>query len=285
LHKAAELAYSLKEYERAIAWYGMVEGADFDVGRVYFDIGRYEKAVGSFKAFIKKFPMNKRAEEAQFLVGVAERRMEDFPASVEALDDLLKLYPSSDYVYNATILIGDNCFDMGRYNDALASYRKALTLLPQPLPRDAILAINGIIDAEYRAGGLESALSLASSYAKTNSHISDEIYLKIGDLTYQEAQYKRAAEYYNAVKSQKLLPRALYWQGMSYYSLGNEQKAEEVFIRISRELPKEEAAKKALLILSDIYIGRGDFEKAKECLLKANNDETMGMQKEFWKTL
>ncbi|OYD13629.1 hypothetical protein CH333_10685 [candidate division WOR-3 bacterium JGI_Cruoil_03_44_89] len=275
LYKAAELAYSLKEYERAIAWYGRIEGADFDAGKVYFDMGRYGEAIESFRTFIKKFPMNKKAEEAQFLIGAAERRMGDFGSSIEALDDLLKLYPSSDYVYNARILIGDNCFDMGRYDDALVSYKKALSLLPQPVPTDAMLAINGIIDAEYRAGGLESALSLASSYVKTNPHISDEISIKAGDLAYQDGEYNRAAEYYNTVKSSKLMPRALYWRGMSYYSLGNDGRAEEAFTRLVREFPGKEVTTRALLVLSDIYIKKDDLKDAKECLIKANNDEAL----------
>jgi len=275
LHRAAELAYSLKEYEKAVVWYSRIEGADFDIGKVYFDMGRYEEAIESFEVFTREFPMNKRAGEAQFLTGVAKRRTGDFSGSIETLDDLLRLYPSSDYVYNATILIGDSYFDMGRYDNANASYKKALALLPRPLPKDAILAINGIIDAEYRARGLGSALSLASSYVKTNPHISDDIYIKIGDLTYQDGDYRKAAEYYNAVKSQKLLSRALYWQGMSYCSLGNKERAIEVLTRLVREFPDEETTVKALLILSDIYIERGNFKEAKECLVRANSNEAL----------
>ena len=273
LYRAAELAYSLKQYNKAIVWYSMIEGAEFDVGKVYFDMSRYKEAIESFDVFIKKFPMNRQAEEAQFLIGVAERRMGNFLISIKALNDLLKLYPSSDYVYTAIILIGDNYFDIGRYDDAVASYKKALSLLPRPLPRNAILAINGIIDAEYRIRGLESAFSLASGYIKTNPHISDEICIKIGDLAYQDGEYKKAIKYYSAVKSQEFLLRALYWQGMSYYSLGSKKRAEEVFIKLVKKFPEKDLITKALLILSDIYIERGDLREAKECLIKADSDE------------
>lgn len=273
LYKSAEIAYSMEEYEMAVTYYNRIEGAEYNIGKVYFDMGKYEDAIVYFKKFVSNYPMNKKSEEALFSIGIAERRMQNYSTSTIVFNELLKLYPSTDYTYDAAIHIGDNYFDMEKYDDAIVTYMKSLSLLPRPLPKDAVKALYGIIDAEYRIRGLMSSLSLASDFIKTNPHISDELYIKMGDLAYQNGEYSRAAEYYQLVKSEKLIPRALYWLGMSYYLLKDTNKAEEIFIRLSKEFSETEFTAKALIILSDIYIDKKNYRKAEDYLLMIKSDE------------
>jgi len=266
LSRSAEIAHSLREYEKAKEWYAMIEGGDFKLGKVYLDMGKHREAIDKFERFIGKFPMNRDASTAQYLIGTIERTIGNLKGSKKAFGDLLTLYPSSDYIYSSLVLIGHNYFDLGEYDSAIVSYRRAIAIYP-----DSLSAIEGVINAEYRARGFERAILVGEGYIKSSPRLSSYLFMRLGDLAYQHSKYRKAIQFYSRLNS----ARALYWKGMSYYSINEKNSVKETFLKLIDRFPEDKLTKEALLILADIYIEEGDLKAAERYLISVGTEQAL----------
>jgi len=72
------------------------------IGKVYFDTGNFEKAIGNFQEILSKHASSKAAPEAVYLKGVAlYKNTKQASHLKEAYEKLVSLYPDSEWADRA----------------------------------------------------------------------------------------------------------------------------------------------------------------------------------------
>ena len=91
--------------------------------------GDYQGAIGAFEAFVKRYPRDQLAANAQYWVGDAWFNLRDFRAAANAQQTLIATYPDSPKVpdamlnlSSAQIAIGDNAAAKKTLEDLTARF-------------------------------------------------------------------------------------------------------------------------------------------------------------------
>jgi tetratricopeptide (TPR) repeat protein len=85
----------------------------------------YSKSIKLYEAVLKGYPRYARADQATFYLGMTHKEMKHEEDSLEAFKKLVKLYPTSGFVPDAYIFIGEYYFDHNEAFPALRAYLKA----------------------------------------------------------------------------------------------------------------------------------------------------------------
>lgn len=94
--------------------------------------GWYEKAIKLYQSIIRSYPRYARADEATFYLGMSQQDIREPDQAVDAFKTLVKLYPTSAFVPQSYILIGEYYFERNEAFPALTAYRKAATYKDEP---------------------------------------------------------------------------------------------------------------------------------------------------------
>ena len=84
--------------------------------------GRLDDALRGFRAYAKRFPDDKRADNATYFVGEVLARQGKFVDAVVTLQEILKHYPDGDKVDDAILGIGTAFEALGKCNEAHVFY-------------------------------------------------------------------------------------------------------------------------------------------------------------------
>jgi len=224
-------------------------------------LGEYDSAIPSFEKFLISFPLHPKASNAKYFVGMAYRRLGNYEKSNQVLSSLINLYPSTDLLFETGSAIADNYYDKGNYEEAEAAYRKALDL--GSTTEETIRAIDGILDSRNGNAGLGSALNVANAFITRfrDNIIGEKIKLKAGNLCYNEGEYDKAVQYYEAVEDKSLIANAKYYTAWTYLSQGKKEDAHKIFEYIADIFPESEFAPKSLYQLGLSYYKGKEYDK------------------------
>jgi tol-pal system protein YbgF len=75
----------------------------YDISMAYFNQGKYEEAMDSFKDFLKRYPKSDRADNAQFWVGECYMSLKQYEQAILAYQEVIKKYPKGNKVPNALL--------------------------------------------------------------------------------------------------------------------------------------------------------------------------------------
>jgi len=263
-YKMGDISYLNGKYWEALKYYKKCNDpmATFNVGKIYYELGRYDSAISSLEKFLTSFPLHQKASNAKYLVGMAYRKLGNYKESTQVLSSLIDLYPSTDLLFEASSAIADNYYDEGNYAEAETAYRKALDF--SSTTEEAIRAINGILDSKNGNAGLGAALKVADAFGTRfkDNIIGERIKLKAGNLCYNEGEYAKAIQYYEAVENKSLKANAKYHIAWAYLSQGKKEEAYKTFEYIAEFFPKSEFAPKSLYQLGLSYYKDKDYDKS-----------------------
>ncbi len=128
-------------------------GAEQNLGLAYFRSGQYDSAIKIYERVAKTDPGNGKTFQ---LLGLAYLGKKEYPLALDNYTTAINLNPPKDVLIEALINRGGLYADvLGRYDDALADFNRALTLSPGNA--DATLN-TGVI--YYKKGQYESALNI-----------------------------------------------------------------------------------------------------------------------------
>jgi tetratricopeptide (TPR) repeat protein len=153
---------------------------------------------------------------------------------------------------------GIDHYQKGDYEGAIREFRRAISL--DPYSDNSLKAYDFIAQAYMKLKRPEDAKKVYKEAMRLFPQ-EDSLYLKLGNLYYDESDYQKAeAEYLKAVRIAPS-PENLYPLGQVYLSTKRYKEAEEVFQRILRHEPGNYGA---LYSLGKVYAEMGLFSEAIE---------------------
>ena len=96
-----------------------------------FAMGDAEQVIPLLKDFINEFPGNPNVENAYYLVAYSHLQQTDFAPAAEWFGLLVERFPRSGVVSEALFQRGENLFNLRRFEEATAAYKRVVTDYPQ----------------------------------------------------------------------------------------------------------------------------------------------------------
>jgi len=137
--ETGEPARALPLYERALAMAPPDSAPEllYEIGRIEQALGQCREAIGSFSAYRQRRPGGAREGEARWHTGSCAltlarqaHREGNLPEALEHLDLVLELGAPENVQDQAWFERGEILFALGRFDEALAAYRRVLDLTP-----------------------------------------------------------------------------------------------------------------------------------------------------------
>jgi TolA-binding protein len=79
--------------------------SDFDLGEIYFQNGKYDRAASHFEAFLKADPKSKNRDRALYYLGLARALISDSGRAETAFKKLISEFPKSQYKKSAEYIL------------------------------------------------------------------------------------------------------------------------------------------------------------------------------------
>ncbi|MCE2447611.1 MAG: ABC transporter substrate-binding protein [Candidatus Latescibacteria bacterium] len=97
----------------------------FGNGLEAYKQGRFDETLNHL-GLLAEFPLNQRSSAGQFLLGKTLYRLGRFAEAINAALVLQRRFPTSRYLPNARLLIGDSFFNSKHYSEAASQYGRLL---------------------------------------------------------------------------------------------------------------------------------------------------------------
>ena len=125
--------------------------------------GYQEKTIKTYRDVITRFPRTPKIDEIRYYLGRHLAEMQEAEQAVEAFTQLILKHPSSEFVPDALVNIGDHYFDLNQYQDALKLYEQV-----EQYPQAGVLAYSVYKQAwsHYNLGAYDLSLSKLLSVIK-----------------------------------------------------------------------------------------------------------------------
>ncbi len=116
----------------------------------------YYGAIEAYRRFLKRFPADKKAVDAQYYMAGCYEMLEDNMKALNAYDELINKYPSSQWAVYARYWRGGIYTRLNRFDDAITEYQK----ISQGYPDHTLApeALYGIALAYQKQGEFEKAI-------------------------------------------------------------------------------------------------------------------------------
>ena len=105
--------------------------ADYDAAYRLFASNRYDAAELAFRQFLQSYPLDPRAAEAQYWIGLSLFVRGDFQHAAEQFLASYKQYPKGRFAVESLLQLGQSQAGLGRPDEACKSYAVALKNYPQ----------------------------------------------------------------------------------------------------------------------------------------------------------
>jgi len=152
--------------------------AKWGEARIYFSEERYEECLAALQTLITEYAQSAHLGQAYFLQGLANYRLNNYPAAADSWQTYLVLRPGHLDAYTQEMR-GDALFDVMDYASALSAYKAAIQA--PALGDDVVLDLK--VAATYsKLGNYESALELYDgiSARATNDYIKAQAAYEAG---------------------------------------------------------------------------------------------------------
>ncbi len=212
--------------------------------------GWYGKAIKLYEAILKGYPRYARADEATFYLGQTYAEIKQEDPALEAMKKLVKLYPTSNFLPDAYIQIGEYYFD---HNEAFPALRAYLQAAAHPeSPRYAYakykLAWCYYNVEEYGKGidemkavvaysAAQDAAAAASGQANMNVRLEDEALKDLVRFFADAGSLDEAYEYFKGLGKPELFISTLKRLAALYMEQGKFDQAVETYRRLINEKP------------------------------------------------
>lgn len=160
------------------------EDKDLEEGVNFFNDGRYDEAIESFKRVIEKFPDN---YEGYNNLGLSYLKNNNLDQAVDTLEKAIGLKPDSPSVYFA---LGESYFAKGESEKAIRSFSEAIELDP-----DNPMAFYNLGIIYYRQDENEEAIRAFDRAIELNQELSSAYY-QAGLASVKMGDFERAIKYF-----------------------------------------------------------------------------------------
>jgi len=277
-YNAGKFSEAITNYKKASEEKPIREVGLLKLGNTYRRVKEYRKAIGTYDALIKDFPLGDFADDAYLKKGEALRKLGDYEGSSNTMMSMRKSYPGSELIGSSYLITGDNYFDTGEFDDAQVAYQKVVDMLGLPADTFAIVPINGIMKCIQRKDGEKRAAEFADTYINRfkGTYLSEKLKMLKADMYYYAGKTKEAEIEYGNVMDNRLKPKALYYEAKCLQSLGKKEEAEGRLRKLLEAFPDTRSASMAALLLGRILFEEKKYSESLKFLEKhksLNTDE------------
>ena len=200
----------------------------FAVAAGHYDHGRWKLAVEEFRAFLEKYPHDRRAGESVFLLGEALLQAGQFDDARRQFQSYIHREPQGKYVRAATFRVGEAAYLAGDFEKAKPDLVRFLTEYPGDRLNAFVLPYLGDIaivggDAAAAAGYFRDGLSQFP-----NGRLQDDCRIGLARALEKQNQPDEAERLYRDVANKPQSPladAAQYHFGALQYNVGRYEQA------------------------------------------------------------
>lgn len=185
-----------------------------------YQLEEYDRSAAEFRRFLQENPNHQFNGAAMYSLGWAQFMRGEFEEAAENLEGFLDDYkapPIAIFPYDTDtqLRLGDSYFALGRYEDAIRYYKKAIGA--EPGGDYAMYQIaNSYYRSEQTANAIDEFAKLLRIYPYTVYR--EQAQFNIGYLWFLNGQYELAIENYE--KLIKMVPRSN-WAARAQYNIGD----------------------------------------------------------------
>ncbi len=100
----------------------------FILGKVYYRMGAFNRAIGYFKTVASRFSKNSFSDDAQYWQALSYYSQQAYKPAIQSFERLLRDFPQSPLKAKAMMKIGDCFYNLKDYDRSQAYYRKVASL-------------------------------------------------------------------------------------------------------------------------------------------------------------
>ena len=247
---------------------GQHDTAVFLKGLSAYRVINYSGAVESFNNLIKAYPAGRYTERAYFLLAKSYEQLfsdavsENFMTIKRYYDDAIYGFPTSIYVQDALIAIGNLCYKNGNHTEALGYYNLAIEQ-----EKDSINTLKALLPKAkilISRGDMEEALSilefLIGRYPA--SPMETEAKIEMSKIYYEKNNYKKSLNILTELETKKHAdlfkhPDMYLYLGYNHSQMGNSIMARKYLFRFFNSSPHREESDLVLTKIADTYRDEG----------------------------
>ena len=232
--------------------------ASFALGQYHFENQQYAKAIPYFERVEIVNLNNEEIVDLKFELAYSYFNNKQFDKAAplfEAVNGLGGRYANAGTYYHGLL-----AYNEGRYEDALASFKK---IDNDPKYKDIV----SFYEAEiyYFTGKQQEALDKTLDLIKNNNktYYDNELHLLAAQVLFEQGRYGDALPYFEHYydNSDKIRKEELYEMGYSYYQVNEWKNAIEKFKPLSNS--QDSLGQTAMYLLGDSYLKTGDKASAR----------------------
>ncbi|MGD0565960.1 MAG: tetratricopeptide repeat protein [Candidatus Goldiibacteriota bacterium] len=227
--------------------------AKFMAGEAEYAAGEYKKAISAFTTIIERYStaQNKYRKELYYRLAECFYRVKDYEKSTEYINILLKEYPGSYLTADAWLLLGENYFLSGKYEEAIDALNR-LDNFTEYHHFDYVYYLKGRIFYEK---GLQEASDKEKDFLEAvkyfdrikkefpDSPIMSHAEFRKANALYSMGKYPEAVTIITSLidreqdpKFKTLMKYLLAW---NYYMEGQYKKAVSIYVEITTSSPND----------------------------------------------
>lgn len=202
----------------------------------YYRLGFLENAGSVFNDVVSRYPLDKVAIDSLFKIGEIEYLLDNFEDARVSLNNFINKYPLSEKTAESYYLLGDISLKQKKYADAIALFKRSLSISPNAKWAD--LALFRMAQASFNLNDFDESIKEFDACAKKSSNL--------------------------LIVSNSLLG-LIY----NYEKKGMTEEALKTCSYISAEYPKTEAAAESYYLKARILYDNNRLAEAEEFCLKS----------------
>jgi len=205
-----------------------------------------QKSIKLYEGILRSYPRYSRADQATFYLGSAYKDLGNEDKAVDAFKRLVKLYPQSQFLPDAYVLIGEYYFSVKEEAfPALKAYLKASTFTDSPKYSFALYKLGWCY---YNVGDYRKAIdtmkrvvdySLSQEQNQSQIQLQDEALKDLVRFFADADEMEEAIAYFNSLGRKELVRATLKRLASMFYEQGKFERSIDMFRRLIADSPTE----------------------------------------------
>lgn len=205
----------------------------------------YKKSIKLYENILQNYARYARADQATYFLGLAYEETKDREQASEAYKKLVKLYPESQYVPDAYVLLGEYFFDKNDVYNALRAYLKATAYRDSDRYGFALYKLGWCYFNVGEQGKAIDTMKAVVSYAMETSsqtgskmQLEDEALRDLVRFFADAGEMDEAIEYLTKLGKKDLIRTFLQRLATLYFEQGKYDQSVDTYRRLILEDPK-----------------------------------------------
>ena len=223
--------------------------ASYLLGRTLIELKEYDRVITINRSLLDKDIDDNMQERVLFDLGLAYSRKSEDEDAVMYFNRVIDKYPEGQFAHLSKIELAQSYYHLGKYQDSIKVLENISTKE----------ALEIKIDSARKLGDEELLVSIYQEFEEKypDDTLPIEEYYSLAISQFDSAKFREAIETLKMMENMditKELSREVnYWQGLSFYRLGEYQQAKEYFLKIDYLLGNDIAIKSLYMLAESFY--------------------------------